>query len=384
MSTDITLAERQEQIDMLRESALDFTARNTDLNRLRKCRGTLPGLDPKLAASLGELGWAGIVVPEAQGGLGLGFSELAVVLEELGKGLLSDPLLGTAFAARLLVHAGGALAEAKLPEIAAGALQVGVGWQEGRGGLELLPRTLHARRAGDHDWRLDGTKRFVVNAAVAGGFIVSAQIEDTDQAGQTLLGWLDADTAGLKVEQEWRADETPIGRLTLEGVALPATQVLVIGPAAVAALARAVDEAQVLVSAELLGVMEAALQMALAYMRTRVQFGKPIGSFQALQHKTTDLYVQQELTRAVLDEALRTLDDNGAEALERGRIAARCKARASDAGVRVTREVIQLHGAIGFTDEYDAGLYLKRALALAAWLGNGSAQRRRFSQMAEA
>jgi alkylation response protein AidB-like acyl-CoA dehydrogenase len=133
-------------------------------------------------------------------------------------------------------------------------------------------------------------------------------------------------------------------------------------------------------SAEMLGVMEAALQMALGYMRTRIQFGKPIGSFQALQHKATDLYVQQELTRAVLDDAVRQLDAGGAPA-ERARIASRCKARASDAGLRVTREVIQLHGAIGYTDEYDAGLYLKRALVLSAWLGNATAQRRRFAAL---
>jgi len=154
------------------------------------------------------------------------------------------------------------------------------------------------------------------------------------------------------------------------------------GAPAAAALERAVDEAAVMASAEMLGVMEAALQMALAYMRTRVQFGKPIGSFQALQHKAADLYVQQELVRAVLQDAVRELD-GGADARDRARLASRCKARASDAGLRVTREVIQLHGAIGFTDEYDAGLYLKRALVLSAFLGNATAHRRRLAGLQE-
>ena len=112
--------------------------------------------------------------------------------------------------------------------------------------------------------------------------------------------------------------------------------------------------------------------MALGYMRTRVQFGKPIGSFQALQHKAADLYVQQELARAVLDDAVRELDASGAGD-ERAQARQPLQgARSSDAGLRVTREVIQLHGAIGFTDEYDAGLYLKRALVLSAWLGNAT------------
>jgi alkylation response protein AidB-like acyl-CoA dehydrogenase len=127
-------------------------------------------------------------------------------------------------------------------------------------------------------------------------------------------------------------------------------------------------------------VVEAALQMALGYMRTRVQFGKPIGSFQALQHKATDLYVQQELVRAVLDDAVRALD-GGEPAAAQAQLASRCKSRSSDAGLRVTREVIQLHGAIGYTDEYDAGLYLKRALVLSAWLGNATAHRKRFSRL---
>ena len=132
--------------------------------------------------------------------------------------------------------------------------------------------------------------------------------------------------------------------------------------------------------AELLGVMEATLQMTLEYMRNRVQFGKPIGSFQALQHRAVDLYIQQELAAAVVAEAVDVLDSAAGER-ERAKIASRAKARACEAGLRVTREAIQLHGAIGFTDEYDVGLYLKRALVLAGWLGNGSAHRRRFAQL---
>jgi alkylation response protein AidB-like acyl-CoA dehydrogenase len=187
---------------------------------------------------------------------------------------------------------------------------------------------------------------------------------------------------GLSVEHEWRADQTPSGVLRLDNVRVGTQQVMApTGQPSVQALQGAVEEGAVLASAEMLGVIEAALQMALAYMRTRVQFGKPIGSFQALQHKAADLYVQQELLRAVLQDALSELDGTAATELERSRLASRCKARACDAGLRVTREVIQLHGAIGFTDEHDVGLYLKRALVLAAWLGNASAHRARFAEL---
>ena len=376
---DTTLSEAQQQIEMLRESAADFVGRNTDTRRLRERRGALPGYDPAHLRHIAELGWLGIVVPEAYGGLGLGFAELAVVLQELGKGLMADPLLPTVFAARVLQHGGNeALKQELLPRVADAGLLPCVAWQEGLGGLDPEAIATRAQPEGQ-DLLLTGSKRFVAGAAGAGGFVVSARAE----AGCGLY-WVDAKAAGVTLRHEWRAVETPSGVLELDHVRVTPQRVLAApGPQGLAALQRAFDETVVMAGAEMLGVMEAALQMAVGYMRTRVQFGKPIGSFQALQHKATDLYVQQELVRAVLQDAVRELDAQG-DAGERGRLASRCKARASDAGLRVTREVIQLHGAIGFTDEYDAGLYLKRALVLAAWLGNASAHRRRFAALQEA
>lgn len=365
-----------QQRQMLRDSAADFVRGHLDLKRLRERRGSAPGYDPAVLRQMGELGWLAILVPEAQGGLGLGLGDLAVVLEELGRGLMADPLVPVAFATRLIVRGDNAALQARLLEAitSGGALPV-VAWQEGLGGIGSTRLACTARRDGGA-WLLDGTKRFVAGAAGASGFVVTAHTD----AGPGLF-WVDAQADGLTLTQEWRADETPSGKVALQAVRI-ADEDLLCAPGRAAALAfeRAFEDAAVLASAEMLGVMAAALQMALGYMRTRVQFGKPIGSFQALQHKATDLYVQQELTRAVLGEALATLDSDTAVD-ERARVASRCKARASDAGLRVTREVIQLHGAIGFTDEADAGLYLKRALVLSAWLGNGEAHRQRFARL---
>jgi len=264
-----------------------------------------------------------------------------------------------------------------LPQLVEGSLLPCVAWQEAQGGIDPKAISTRAEADGD-DVLLTGTKRFVAGAAGAGGFVVSAR-----SGGAHGLYWVSSDAPGLTVRHEWRADETPSGVVELQSVRVSADNVVCTASEdGLAALERALDEAAVLAGAEMLGVMEAALQMALAYMRTRVQFGKPIGSFQALQHKAADLYVQQELVRAVLQDAVRELD-GGADAMNRARLASRCKARASDAGLRVTREVIQLHGAIGFTDEYDAGLYLKRALVLSAFLGNASAHRRRFASLQE-
>ncbi len=376
-----------EQLEMLRASAADVVQRGADMRRLRERRGTLPGHDPALRQQMADLGWLGMLVPEAQGGSGLGLTEAAAVVQELGKGLMADPLVPAAFATRVLWHAiarGGdapssvaarRACTSRLAGLADGAQLAAVAWQEDLGGLDPHAPATQAQPDGDN-WRLSGSKRFVAGAAGADGFIVSAVAPN----GPGLF-WVPAAAAGLTLRHEWRADQTPSGVLQLDGVGIGAQDVFVApAPDGLAALERARDDAAVLASAEMLGVMEAALQLALAYMRTRVQFGQPIGSFQALQHKAADLYVQQELVRAVLQDALRTLD-GGADPLTAARVASRCKARASDAGLRVTREVIQLHGAIGFTDEHDAGLYLKRALVLSAWLGNASAHRQRFGAL---
>ena len=370
-------SDAEEQTRMLRESAADFVKRSTDMAALRKRRGTLPGYDKKQLRQMAEMGWFGILVPEAYGGLGLGFAEMAVVQEELGKGLMGDPLVPSVLAARVLHHSSNeTLKERLLPGLADASALPCVAWQENLGGLNAAAIETRARTT-QGGVVISGRKRFVAGAADASGYIVSA-LSDEGLA----LYWVDAAAPGVSLAFEWRADETPSGVLNLTDVAVTSADMLTpAGAQALAAIERAIEEAAVIASSEMLGVMQGSLQMALGYMRTRVQFGKAIGSFQALQHKASDLYVQQELARAVLDDAVHELDNSTAARLEQSKLASRCKSRSSDAGLRVTREVIQLHGAIGYTDEYDAGLYLKRALVLSAWLGNCSAHRRRFAEL---
>jgi alkylation response protein AidB-like acyl-CoA dehydrogenase len=219
---------------------------------------------------------------------------------------------------------------------------------------------------------LSGRKGWVAGAAAASDFLVSART-----AGGISVFHVPRHAHGVKLSHSWQADGTPSFALELADVELPASSELLPAGSGAGALARALDAAAVVASAELMGVARAAFEMTLAYMRTRVQFEKPIGSFQALQHKAADLLVQRELGAAVLEEAVAAFDAGDKSDVELGRIASRCKARCSDAALRITRECIQLHGAIGYTHEYDIGLYLKRALVLAAWLGNGSQHRRR-------
>ncbi|MBE0626776.1 MAG: acyl-CoA dehydrogenase, partial [Burkholderiales bacterium] len=149
-----------------------------------------------------------------------------------------------------------------------------------------------------------------------------------------------------------------------------------------AALRLALDHATLSASAELLGVMDCALEMTLAYLRTRVQFGKPIGSFQALQHRAVDMYIQKELTRATLAAALATVQAPDCTPDQRTAAASSAKARATQAALAICKEALQMHGAIGYTDEYDLGLYFNRALVLSAWLGNAAMHRSRYAALA--
>jgi alkylation response protein AidB-like acyl-CoA dehydrogenase len=163
---------------------------------------------------------------------------------------------------------------------------------------------------------------------------------------------------------------------------VPKSAVIAVGETAQAAIARAVDETNVVLAAELLGAMDQSLTIALDYLRTREQFGRAIGSFQGLQHRTVDLWMQKELSIGAVDDAVRTLDSTD-DPRARTLAASRAKSRCADAALLVTREAIKLHGAMGFTDECNVGQYLQRSLALSAWLGNGAAHRRRYAQLAD-
>ena len=361
----------------LRESVADFVARASDIARVRALRGTAHEYDRTVWRQMGELGWLGILVPERFGGMGLGLSEAAIIAEGLARGLAPEPFTAAAvLTMELLSKCDNEALQAELmPRATKGEHVVALAWQEAPAALDS--NHIEARAAPfEGGFRLNGTKRYIAGAAGADAYIVAARCERG-----LVLGYVDRGTQGATLALEPLADGRHFGTLQLDDVIVPRERVAAIGDAATHALARALDHGAAIASAELHGVMSRALDMSVDYMKTRVQFGRPIGSFQALQHKAVDLYVQQQLASAVLEESLRDLDADPA-AERRAAIASRLKARCSEAGVRISREAIQIHGAIGFTDDYDAGLYLKRALVLAAWLGNATQHRRRYAALA--
>ncbi|MPZ45930.1 MAG: acyl-CoA dehydrogenase [Betaproteobacteria bacterium] len=370
---------RSNERRMLAESVADFARRATDMARVRKWRGVAPGFDRGLWQEMAALGWTGLLIPERFGGMGLGLAEMAEVSRGLARVLMPEPLVACAvLAARALVHCDNeAFGAELLPRIAAGECVAALAWQEQAGDLgNRTPATEAVLRGGQVV--LNGTKRFVAGAAGADGFVVSAR-----GGSGTVLVWVPATTQGSSVRLEAMADGRFSGRLELADAKLPEKHVLAPAEIAQSALDRAVNEATVMVSAELLGIMSRALEMTLDYLRTRVQFGRSIGSFQALQHRAVDLYMQEQLASVALADAVSAIDEQPDDPLTVAAVS-RAKARCSDAASLITRQAIQMHGAIGFTEDSDVGLYVKRTLTLSAWLGNSAYHRRRFAGMASA
>lgn len=361
---------------MLRESARGFASRERDLSAFRARMGQVPGYDAVHFQQMRDLGWAGTLVREELGGAGMGLREAAAIAEELGRSLLGDLFLATCVLPVALLEDRAALPSASpvLRAIALGNTVAALAWQERPDSLDPACIETRAKRCSE-GYLLTGGKQWVAGAPATSTLLVSARLD----GGIAVFG-VPRDLAGVSLRLQWQADGTAASLLRLDEAQVTA-DALIIGPDdGVGAIRRALDQAAVAASAELLGVACSAFDLTLSYMKTRVQFGQPIGSFQALQHKAVDLLVQRELASSVLDEAVAALSGGSVDENARSSVAGRCKARCSDAALRITRECIQLHGAIGYTHEYDLGLYVKRALVLAAWLGNGAQHRARQHQ----
>ena len=341
--------DRAENIRLLRDSAASVVTAG-DLKRVRALRFNDPGFDRGIWRQMCDMGWAALRVPEAQGGSGLGVQEYCALAEELGAGLVPEPLVGAATAASCL--RGEVLAEAM-----SGARVILPAWQERAGSLDPAGDTVIA--AG----RVSGRKVFIPMAAGADAFLVS---------GRSGLAFVAADAPGVALAIDRTQDGGNFGTLTLD--AAPCTPVQ-------GDLAPALEEAALATAAYLLGAMDRAFEITLAYMKTRQQFGRAIGSFQALQHRAADLKIQVALTRASVEAAAVTLDTSQHPALRQAAVS-RAKARASDAAMLVTKQCIQLHGGIGYTDEYDVGLFLRKAMVLSNLHGSAATHRARYAAVA--
>ena len=362
-----------ETLSMLASSAEAFA--KPDAKRIRRLRDTETGFDLEVWRSIAAQGWLSILVPEPLEGLGLGMAAAAVIAQRLGYALYPEPYVASGIMAIRCLASGDneALQRRVLPELMAGEKIASVAWQGESGDLDIGAAGVAASPSGDGAI-LNGTSRFVP-AAFADAFMVAARGAD----GLSLY-WVERDAAGLACTAERCADGSKSARLAFSNLRVPQSA-RIAGPArAESSLRQAIDAALVGTGAELVGIMDRALELTLEYLRTRKQFGRAIGSFQALQHRAVDIWIQKELARAAVGAAVRALDDPKADARTQSAAASGAKARAAQAALALCKEALQMHGAIGYTDEYDLGLYFNRALALSAWLGNAADQRRRYGE----
>lgn len=365
----MTTAQADSTLHLLADVAADFA--KPDAGRVRDLRDSGGHLDREMWASFAANGWIGISVPEDRGGAGLGLEAVAIVARRLGYAGFPEPFVAAAFLApQLLAAAETPLAAALLDRVIAGEAVCAVAWQGPDGGFGC-----DGAGIGLDSGRLSGDARFV-GLADAESYLVAAR----DGAGLG-IHLVAADAVGIEAIEEHRADGTADVRLHFDRVAAE-ERILAPGNGA-AALSAVLDAARVTVSAELVGLIDRTLEMTLEYLRQRKQFGRPIGSQQALQHRAVDAWIQAELAAAALEAAIRVHDDPESDAEQRKIAASSVKARASQAAPRICNEALQMHGAIGFTDEYDLGIYINRALSLSPWLGTAAEQRRRYAALVD-
>ena len=353
--------------DAFRDSAKSFLADMGGPARVRGQRDATPGFDRSIWRAIAEAGWTCILVPEAEGGLGLGLRELLSVVEEIGCRLLPEPFVaaGVHSVALLAALPRSALRDGLLADAMSGSRVIGVAWQEASGSMQVS-RIETRVEAADDALFVVGQKNWVAPGSGADGWLVLA---DGPQ-----LCWVEA---GPEVELDTlpRVDGSSMANLRFNRAKALS---LVRGDTALAALEHANNTARLAQAAELLGVARKSYDMTLEYLKTRVQFGKPIGANQALQHRMVDAYIAVEIAAACLRDVL---EQHGRGAQPLAALASRAKARCAEVALQLTRLAIQFHGAIGFTDEFDIGLYWKRAVHLVSWLGGAGAHRTRYLRL---
>jgi alkylation response protein AidB-like acyl-CoA dehydrogenase len=370
-------AHSEEQL-LIRDSARALLAERAGSAQVRAAMAAPGGYDEALWQQMaGELGWTGLAIPERFGGAGLGWVELCILQEELGRRLVASPFFGTVALGAALIQAAGSEAQCEdlLGRIAAGSLRIGcaVCGPEGRAGVEGVSVEL---RGSGSALTLEGTADFVIHGDSAELLLVLARAPGS-QGGEGLsIAVIPATRPGVSITPHVMLDLTrPMSRVRLEAVRLAPADLLGAAGSAGAAIEAGLQRAQVALAAEALGGAEQVLEMTVEYVKQREQFGRAIGSFQAVKHRLADMMVQVEAARSASWYAACVADEQPAELAEAAAIA---KSYCCDAFYDCAAHAIQLHGGIGFTWDHDAHLYFKRARASATLLGSPAWQRERL------
>ncbi len=367
-----------EEQQLLKESAEGFFAEKAPISQLRALRDAEDekGFSEDLWAEMAEMGFAGLLVDENNGGTDFGVVGAGTVAESMGKTLSASPFLASAVIGAAVVKAAGSDAQKQelLPVIAAGEKIVTLAIDET---AHHRPENTQLKAASDGDgFVLTGMKTFVCDGHVADTFLVLARTSGKagDTSGLSLF-LVNKGTGGLIVDRTSMTDSRNWAKVTFEGVRVSADAL--VGPldGAFNAIEPALDQARIIIAAELLGIAQECLDRTVEYLRERKQFGVVIGTFQGLQHRASHLFSEIEVTRSAVLKAMQMADAGG----DIRWFASLAKAKASKTAELATNEAIQMHGGIGMTDEFDMGFYIKRARVLQAMFGDFNFHADRFA-----
>jgi alkylation response protein AidB-like acyl-CoA dehydrogenase len=372
------MAVLSEEQTMIRDGAKAWVREKSPVAAFRKLRDSrnADGFDRAIWRDMAAMGWTGILIPEEFGGTALGYQTLGLVLEETGRTLTASPLISTALTATtaLLLAGSDAQKQKYLAAIAEGTLIATLGVDEGP---HHAPEkvALKGSKSGS-GVTLDGRKMHVPDGGAADLVIVAARTggRPGEKGGITLV-LADGNASGLTRETLHTADSRAYANLTFRNVE---GEVLGTFDQGEDVLEATLDRARIGLTAEMLGHAAQSFDVTLDYLKTRVQFGQVIGTFQALQHRAAKMFTDLELARSCVEAALAAIDANANDVAQ---LASLAKAKVGDLVHLVSNEMVQLHGGIGMTDAHDAGLYLKRARAQEAMFGSRSYHRERYATL---
>ena len=370
---DLNLSDEQR---MLRESADRFVSETYNADHRKRSANDPLGFSADIWQQFADLGWLALPIAEAHGGLGGGAVETGLLMEAFGRGLVSEPYLSTVVIGASLIGECGSEAQKRmlLPKIADGSLYLAFAHSERQARFDLADVTATARKTPD-GWQLDGHKTAVLDGNAAGQIIVSARVAD---GGKLCLFLVPANTPGVTSRDFPRLGGGRACTLDLRDVRLPADALLGDGSDALPAIESVVDRAMAALGAEAVGIMQTLLDQTLEYTKIRKQFGRPLSANQVIRHRLADMAMQCDEARSM---ALRAALMADAEPVTRGRAASGAKAKIGKCARYVAEQSVQLHGAMGVTEELDIGSYFKRLLAFDTLFGGSAHHYRRYAAL---
>jgi alkylation response protein AidB-like acyl-CoA dehydrogenase len=371
-----------EEQQMLQESVQKFVQKDYDFDTRNKIMQSEKGYSLENWALFAELGWLTVPFLEADAGFGGLSVDLAVIMEEFGKAMLVEPYLACAIVSGGLIseHGSDAQKAQLLPKIMAGKLQLACAFAEPDSRFNLANIQTSAKLEGD-TVVLNGSKTAVLNGSNAELLLVVARDSGraTDREGISIY-LVDAKSSGLSIQTFANVDGKKSSAISLQDVSVPVSMRLGEAGSALPALERVIDRATVAVSAEAVGAMESLLQKTVEYSKTRKQFGTAIGTFQALQHRMSDMFIECQLARSIVIMAAMKLDGSE-DQIEKTKAVSAAKARVGKAIRKVSQEAIQIHGGIGMTEELDVGHLFKLVTAIEILFGNTDYHSERFASL---